>query len=92
MKKSDSFIRAVDKENEMVKGITFIGECQASVNHAGNKARADVDVILREKYGFPYETLGETIFTGFLDRIKYLLKFSALQKSGESVSCIPKRL
>ena len=64
----------------MVKGITFIGECQASVNHAGNKARADVDVILREKYGFPYETLGETIFTGFLDRIKYLLKFSALQQ------------
>ena len=57
----------------MAEKITYIGEKPAPNNHAGNKARVDVDTILREKYGEPYENLEEIVFTGFDQKIRYLL-------------------
>ena len=57
----------------MLKEITFIGEKPAANNHAGNKARVDVDTVLREKYGEPYENLEEIVFTSFGQKVMYLL-------------------
>ena len=57
----------------MLKEITFVGEKPAANNHAGNKARVDIDTVLREKYGEPYENLEEIVFTSFGQKIMYLL-------------------
>lgn len=57
----------------MVHKITYIGEKPAPNNHAGNKARVDVDAILREKYGEPYENLEEIVFSGLGQKIGYVL-------------------
>lgn len=64
----------------MIQNITYIGEKPAPNNHAGNKARVDVDAILRVKYGEPYEDLEEIAFNGFCQKIGYLLKpFNLMQ-------------
>ncbi len=57
----------------MVQKITYIGEKPAPNNHAGNKARVDVDDIFRKKYGEPYENLEEIVFTGFGQKFGYVL-------------------
>ena len=60
--------------------ITYMGETPVFDNHAGNKARLDVDAILREKYGDPYENLEQIIFTSFGQKVMYMLKSSNLKK------------
>lgn len=64
----------------MVQKITYIGEKPAPNNHAGNKARVDVDAILREKYGEPYENLEEIVFTGLGQKVGYVLDPSNLKQ------------
>ena len=64
----------------MVHKITYIGEKPAPNNHAGNKARVDVDAILREKYGDPYENLEEIVFTGLGQKVGYVLDPSNLKQ------------
>ena len=64
----------------MVQKITYIGEKPAPNNHAGNKARVDVDDIFRKKYGEPYENLEEIVFTGFGQKIGYVLDPSHLKQ------------
>jgi hypothetical protein len=64
----------------MVHKITYIGEKPAPNNHAGNKARVDVDAILREKYGEPYENLEEIVFTGLGQKVGYVLNPSNLKQ------------
>lgn len=64
----------------MIQNITYIGEKPAPNNHAGNKARVDVDTILRDKYGEPYENLEEIVFNGFGQKIGYLLNISNLKQ------------
>ena len=64
----------------MVHKITYIGEKPAPNNHAGNKARVDVDAILREKYGEPYENLEEIVFTGLGQKVGYVLDPSNLKQ------------
>lgn len=68
------------RTSKMVKNLTYIGEKPASNNHAGNKARVDVDAILREKYGDPYENLQEIVFTSFGQKVMYLLNPSNLKQ------------
>lgn len=57
----------------MKTDIAYIGEKPAANNHAGNKARTDIDTLLRERYGEPYERLEEIVFTSFFQKVKYLL-------------------
>ena len=64
----------------MIQNITYIGEKPAPNNHAGNKARVDVDAILREKYGDPYENLEEIVFTGLGQKVGYVLDPSNLKQ------------
>jgi len=64
----------------MVQKITYIGEKPAPNNHAGNKARVDVDAILREKYGEPYENLEEIVFSNLGQKVGYLLDPSNLKQ------------
>ena len=64
----------------MVQKITYIGEKPAPNNHAGNKARVDVDTILREKYGDPYENLEEIVFSNLGQKVGYLLNLSNLKQ------------
>ena len=64
----------------MTKKITFMGVKPPAHNHAGNKARADVDKLLRQAYGEPYENLEEIEFTGFGQKVRYLLDFSHLKQ------------
>lgn len=64
----------------MVHKITYIGEKPAPNNHAGNKARVDVDSILREKYGEPYENLEEIVFAGLGQKVGYVLDPSNLKQ------------
>ena len=64
----------------MYQKIIFIGEKPIKCNHAGNKARVDVDTILRNVYGFPYEILEKPFFSGWMQKIKYLLTPSNLKK------------
>ena len=57
----------------MNSSISYVGEQPVKNNHAGNKARVDVDAILREKYGEPYENLEEIVFNSFGQKAMYLL-------------------
>lgn len=63
----------------MQQKIIFIGEKPIKFNHAGNKAREDVDTILRDVYGFPYENLEQTNLIGLIQKVEYLLTPSNLK-------------
>ncbi len=64
----------------MIHNITYIGEKPAPNNHAGNKARVDIDDIFREKYGEPYENLVEIVFSNLGQKIGYVLNPSHLKQ------------
>ena len=64
----------------MIQKITYIGEKPAPNNHAGNKARVDVDAILRDNYGEPYENLEEIVFSNLGQKIGYVLDPSNLMQ------------
>lgn len=64
----------------MIHNITYIGEKPAPNNHAGNKARVDIDDIFRENYGEPYENLEEIVFSNLGQKIGYVLNPSHLKQ------------
>lgn len=55
-----------------MKKITYLGENPAKENHAGNKARLDIDNILFSRYGKPFLGLNTTKFNSIFDKILYL--------------------
>lgn len=63
----------------MDKIITYIGEKPAANNHAGNKARMDVNTILRDTYGMPVEVEEEIVFSSFIQKVKFVLNISNLK-------------
>ena len=63
----------------MNKIITYIGERPAANNHAGNKARMDINTVLQETYGTPIEVQEEIVFSNFIQKVKFVLTISNLK-------------
>ncbi len=63
----------------MNKIITYIGERPAANNHAGNKARLDINTVLQETYGTPIEVQEEIVFSSFIQKVKFVLNISNLK-------------
>lgn len=64
----------------MINNILFFTEEPPNVNDAGNKARADIDCILRQRNFSPYVCLKQRKFNSLLDKIKYVLSFSYMRR------------
>lgn len=60
--------------------LNYIGEEPAAGNHAGNKARRDVDEIFRRRNYVPIENVVETRFDSTVEKINYALKPSTWKK------------
>ena len=64
----------------MNKMITYIGERPAVNNHAGNKARMDVNAVLQEMFGIPIAIEEEIVFSSFVQKVKFVLNISNLKE------------
>ncbi|WP_303841082.1 hypothetical protein [Selenomonas ruminantium] len=72
----------------MLNDYKYVAEIPAAGNHAGNKARDDVDRILSEVIGESIETYEEAIgFDCFIDKIKYILSMDNIRCMWRIFSC-----
>lgn len=58
---------------------TYIGEKPIDSNHAGNKARMDLDTILEEKYGRCIFNINQTIYRNILEKIQWMLNLDNIK-------------
>lgn len=60
-------------DNNVLKQVIFIGENTGKGNHAGNKARKDINDICEELFGSPYVSYRQRSFHSFTEKIVYVL-------------------
>lgn len=54
------------------KKITFVGETPLDANHAGNKARTDIDIVLNNRYGKSIENVVALELNGWTNKLGYV--------------------
>lgn len=59
-----------------MKNILYVGEKPLNNNHAGNKARMDIDRILRDRYHEPYVDLVAKELKSIKEKVKFLLSIN----------------
>jgi len=57
-----------------MRKFTYIGEKPIDSNHAGNKARVDVDKVLENRYSNPVKNLTSTEFKTLFEKLEYVLR------------------
>ena len=63
----------------MLKHLIFVGERPIKNNHAGNKARLDIDSILSIRYGKPIVNFDQIEFKTFWQKISYIFDVDTLK-------------
>lgn len=58
---------------------TYIGEKPIASNHAGNKARLDIDLILEQKYGKSLLNINQISYKDILEKIKWVLSLKNIK-------------
>lgn len=59
--------------------LDYVGEKPLAGNHAGNKARIDIDFILEGKYGQSIVNICQDKYTCFLEKVRWILNLDNIQ-------------
>lgn len=73
---NDFMFRRIKVNNE----VFFLSEEPPKVSHAGNKARLDIDCVIKKKNFTPYLCLKQHKFIGLFDKMKYATSFDYINR------------
>lgn len=59
--------------------LTYIGEKPIASNHAGNKARLDIDLILEQKFGKSLLNINQISYKDIFEKIKWILNLKNIK-------------